>query len=203
METRSKPRSGYLGYVVNIGSFVSANRFVSTQGANHELYRHRPPQKDYQCLRDEPRSQSAQAANPALPRTEADCGLLPTVGGEFQAVVEATASYEWPWQLLEPLAQRLVLAHRRSCGVIAESKNKSDKLDAQVLADSLALDMIPRGIPSHAASTTQIVISMSESRNQRLLLTPNILSFQKQSAGEPSERQHWQLLTPSRASEMS
>ena len=123
--------------------------------------------------------------------------------GEFQAVVEATASYEWLWQLLEPLAQRLVLAHPKKLRVIAESKNKSDKLDAQVLADSLALDMIPRGIPSHAASTTQIVISMSESRNQRLLLTPNILSFQKQSAGEPSERQHWQLLTPSRASEMS
>jgi hypothetical protein len=31
--------------------------------------------------------------------------------GPFQAVVEATASYEWLWQLLEPLAQRLVLAH--------------------------------------------------------------------------------------------
>src|SRR6516225_2862358 len=77
---RSKPRSGCLGYVVNIGSFVSTNRFVSTQGVNRELYRHRPPQKDYQCLRDEPRSKSAQAANPALPRTEADCGLLPTVG---------------------------------------------------------------------------------------------------------------------------
>jgi transposase len=63
--------------------------------------------------------------------------------GEFQAVVEATASYEWLWQLLEPLAQRLVLAHPKKLRVIAESKNKSDKLDAQVLADFLALNMIP------------------------------------------------------------
>jgi transposase len=63
--------------------------------------------------------------------------------GEFQAVVEATASYEWLWQLLEPLAQRLVLAHPKKLRVIAESKNKSDKLDAQVLATFLALDMIP------------------------------------------------------------
>jgi len=63
--------------------------------------------------------------------------------GEFQAVVEATASYEWLWQLLEPLAQRLVLAHPKKLRVIAESKNKSDKLDAEVLADFLALNMIP------------------------------------------------------------
>ena len=63
--------------------------------------------------------------------------------GEFQAVVEATASYEWLWQLLEPLAQRLVLAHPKKLRVIAESKNKSDQLDAQVLADFLALGMIP------------------------------------------------------------
>ena len=63
--------------------------------------------------------------------------------GEFQAVVEATASYEWLWQLLEPWAQRLVLAHPKKLRVIAESKNKSDKLDAEVLADFLALNMIP------------------------------------------------------------
>jgi transposase len=63
--------------------------------------------------------------------------------GEFQAVVEATASYEWLWQLLEPWAQRLVLAHPKKLRIIAESKNKSDKLDAQVLAEFLALDMIP------------------------------------------------------------
>jgi len=61
----------------------------------------------------------------------------------FQAVVEATASYEWLWQLLEPLAQRLVLAHPKKLRIIAESTRKSDKLDAEVLAQFLALDMIP------------------------------------------------------------
>jgi transposase len=63
--------------------------------------------------------------------------------GAFQAVIEATASYEWLWQLLEPLAQRLVLAHPKKLRVIAESTRKSDRLDAQVLAEFLALDMIP------------------------------------------------------------
>jgi transposase len=65
-------------------------------------------------------------------------GLTP-----FQAVVEATASYEWLFQLLEPLADRMVLAHPKKLRIIAESTRKTDKLDAQVLAEFLALDMIP------------------------------------------------------------
>jgi transposase len=63
--------------------------------------------------------------------------------GPFQAVIEATASYEWLWLLLEPLADRLVLAHPKKLRIIAESTRKSDKLDAQVLAEFLARDMIP------------------------------------------------------------
>lgn len=62
----------------------------------------------------------------------------------FQAVVEATASYEWLWQLLQPWADQLVLAHPKKLRVIAESTRKSDKLDAKVLAEFLALEMIPR-----------------------------------------------------------
>jgi transposase len=64
----------------------------------------------------------------------------------FELVVEATASYEWFVRLVEPLAQRIVLAHPGKLRVIAESTRKSDKLDARVLAEFLALDMIP---PAH------------------------------------------------------
>lgn len=63
--------------------------------------------------------------------------------GTFQAVVEATASYEWLWRLLEPLADRLVLAHPKKLRIIAESRRKSDRLDAQVLAEFLAKDEVP------------------------------------------------------------
>src|SRR5438045_1120796 len=63
--------------------------------------------------------------------------------GRFQAVVEATASYEWLWQLLEPSADRLVLAHPKKLRVIAESRRKSDHIDAQVLAEFLARDEVP------------------------------------------------------------
>ena len=62
----------------------------------------------------------------------------------YQAVIEATSSYEWLFKLLEPTAQRLVLAHPKKLRIIAESTRKSDKLDAQVLAEFLALDMIPQ-----------------------------------------------------------
>jgi transposase len=63
--------------------------------------------------------------------------------GKYQAVVEATASYEWLWKLLEPSADRLVLAHPKRMRVIAETKYKTDKLDAEKLAEFLALGMIP------------------------------------------------------------
>jgi transposase len=63
--------------------------------------------------------------------------------GPFQAVVEATASYHWLVELIEPWAQRVVLAHPGKLRIIAESTRKSDRLDAQVLAEFLALDMIP------------------------------------------------------------
>jgi len=63
--------------------------------------------------------------------------------GEYQVVVEATASYEWFVKLVEPTSDRVVLAHPGHLRVIAQSKRKTDKLDAQALAEFLALDQIP------------------------------------------------------------
>lgn len=61
----------------------------------------------------------------------------------FQVVVEATSNYEWFLLLVEDLADRCVLAHPQKLRIIAESKHKSDKIDAQILAEFLAIDMIP------------------------------------------------------------
>ena len=63
--------------------------------------------------------------------------------GEFQVTVEATASYEWFVRLVEPFAQRVVLAHPGKLRIIAESTRKTDRLDARALADMLARDQIP------------------------------------------------------------
>ena len=66
--------------------------------------------------------------------------------GKFQAVVEATASYEEMAGAfvgtVGPEADR-ALAHPKKLRVIAESTRKSDKIDARILAEFLALDMIP------------------------------------------------------------
>ncbi len=69
--------------------------------------------------------------------------------GRCVATVEATASFEWFVQLIEPLTERVVLAHPKKVRVIAESVRKTDKLDAQALAELLALDVLP---PAHRAS---------------------------------------------------
>jgi len=63
--------------------------------------------------------------------------------GPFEVVVEATASYQWFVKLAQPLARRVLLAHPKKLRIIAESKRKSDKLDARVLAEFLADDAIP------------------------------------------------------------
>jgi transposase len=61
----------------------------------------------------------------------------------FKVVVEATASYPWFVELVEPLAEKVVLANPKKLRVIAESTKKTDRLDAQILAEFLVLDMIP------------------------------------------------------------
>ncbi len=62
----------------------------------------------------------------------------------FKVVVEATASYPWFVELVEPMADEVILANPKKLRVIAESTKKTDRLDAQILAEFLVLDMIPR-----------------------------------------------------------
>lgn len=60
-----------------------------------------------------------------------------------QLVVETTIGYEWFAELCEPLVERFALAHANKMRIIAESTRKTDKIDAFVLAEFLAKDMIP------------------------------------------------------------
>jgi transposase len=63
--------------------------------------------------------------------------------GAFQASIEATASYHWLVELLEPMTHRIVLAHPQKMRIIAESRHKSDRVDARVLAEFLAHGWTP------------------------------------------------------------
>jgi transposase len=58
--------------------------------------------------------------------------------GAYQLAVEATAAYEWLLQRVEGKADRMVLVHPRKMRIIAESRRKTDKLDAQILAEQYA-----------------------------------------------------------------
>ncbi len=70
--------------------------------------------------------------------------------GRFQLTVESTIGYEWFVALVEPLCDRVVIAHPAKLRVIAESTRKTDKLDAYILAEFLAHDMIPAAwMPTH------------------------------------------------------
>jgi transposase len=63
--------------------------------------------------------------------------------GEFCVTVEATIGYDWFAALAEKYARRVVIAHAGKLRVIAESTRKTDKIDARILAEFLARDMIP------------------------------------------------------------
>lgn len=65
--------------------------------------------------------------------------------GKFQMTVESTIGYEWFVHLIEAIdgCNRVVVAHPSKMRVIAESTRKTDKIDAQVLAEFLAKEMIP------------------------------------------------------------
>ena len=72
--------------------------------------------------------------------------------GPFQAVVEATASYEWLVELIEPIADHVVLAHPGKIYEIAHSKKKTDSHDAFVLAEKLLEGKVP---PAHRPTPRQ------------------------------------------------
>lgn len=60
----------------------------------------------------------------------------------FTAVIEASASYRWLYELLSPLGD-VVLAHPLRLRAIVTSRAKTDKLDAAMLARLLRLGEIP------------------------------------------------------------
>lgn len=93
------------------------------------------------CVMDEHRSVKARktfACGEPRKIAESFAALRP-----FRVVIEATSSYPWLVEILEPLAEKVVLANPSKLRVIAESTKKTDRLDAQVLAEFLARDMIP------------------------------------------------------------
>ena len=60
----------------------------------------------------------------------------------FKAVIEASASYRWLYDLLRPLGE-VVLAHPLKLRAIVSARAKTDKLDSELLARLLQANLIP------------------------------------------------------------
>ena len=62
--------------------------------------------------------------------------------GAFEAVIEASSSYRWLYEMLEPLGT-VTLAHPLRLRAIVSGRAKTDKLDAALLAKLLRGGLIP------------------------------------------------------------
>jgi transposase len=60
----------------------------------------------------------------------------------FRAVIEATGTYRWLYDLIRPYGT-VVLAHPLRLRAMIQRRSKTDKLDAQLLANLLRINQIP------------------------------------------------------------
>jgi transposase len=60
----------------------------------------------------------------------------------FRAVIEATGTYRWLYNLLAPLGT-VLLAHPLRLRAMVQRRSKTDKLDSQLLANLLRINQIP------------------------------------------------------------
>lgn len=85
-----------------------------------------------------------EAMNPVtIPCTDT-ATIVSTVNawGAFRAVIEATGTYRWLYNLLQPHGT-VLLAHPMRLRAMIQRRTKTDKLDAQLLANLLRINQIP------------------------------------------------------------
>ena len=66
-----------------------------------------------------------------------------TLEPDDEVALEATSNSDAIAMLLEPLVRRVVVSNPRKTRAIAEAKVKTDKVDARILAQLLAADVLP------------------------------------------------------------
>ena len=83
-------------------------------------------------------------AAPLQIRCEDTAAILQAAGklAPFRAVIEASGTYRWLYDLLRPHGT-ILLAHPLRLRAMIQRRSKTDKLDAQLLANLLRIDQIP------------------------------------------------------------
>jgi transposase len=87
---------------------------------------------------------AGEAMDPVRIRCEDTEAILRVVQvlGTFRAVIEASGTYRWHYDLLRPYGA-VLLAHPVRLRAMVQRRSKTDKLDAQLLANLLRIDQIP------------------------------------------------------------
>jgi len=85
-----------------------------------------------------------EAMNPVTIPCKDATTIVSTVNalGSFRAVIEATGTYRWLYNLLRPYGT-VLLAHPMRLRAMIQRRSKTDKLDAQLLANLLRINQIP------------------------------------------------------------
>jgi transposase len=87
---------------------------------------------------------AGEVIKPVTVRCEEAAAIVKVVEslGTFRAVIEASATYRWLYELLRPHST-VLLAHPFRLRAMVQRRTKTDKLDAQLLANLLRIDQIP------------------------------------------------------------
>ena len=87
---------------------------------------------------------TGNAMNPVTIQCKDTAAILAVVAelGPFRAVVEASGTYRWLYKLLRPYGT-ILLAHPHRLRAMIQRRTKTDKLDAQLLANLLRINQIP------------------------------------------------------------
>jgi transposase len=70
----------------------------------------------------------------------------PAEGRALRVVIEASTRSEWAAKTFESLGAEVVIIDARKVRVIAETKHKTDRTDARILADLARTDALPKPI---------------------------------------------------------
>jgi transposase len=76
--------------------------------------------------------------------------LSPSLGQGLKVAIEAGNQTAWVYEYLKQLGAEVVVVHPKRVKLIAESRKKTDKVDAKILCELLRLDGLPQ--PVHMPS---------------------------------------------------
>jgi transposase len=95
----------------------------------------------------------------------------------FRAVIEATRAYRWLYHALSPLGT-ILLAHPLRLRAMVQRRSKTDRLDAQLLAQLLRINQIPLAyIPSEEFQLLRNITRQRARLTQQETQTKNLLRW--------------------------